>query len=111
MTPIDTQFIVPPEHPSLAGHFPGQPIVPGVVLLDSVLAAIQAAHGEQWRLHSIVSTKFLRAVTPATPLALSVSFAAANDTQWKARFVGQHSGATVLEGSFLIARKAEGDGA
>ena len=27
------------------GHFPGRPIVPGVVVLDRVLAAIEAGHG------------------------------------------------------------------
>jgi 3-hydroxyacyl-[acyl-carrier-protein] dehydratase len=32
-------MIVPADHPALAGHFPGEPIVPGVVLLDYVLRA------------------------------------------------------------------------
>jgi 3-hydroxyacyl-[acyl-carrier-protein] dehydratase len=38
-------FSIPADHPCLPGHFPGQPIVPGVVLLDRVLAAIEARHG------------------------------------------------------------------
>ena len=39
------QFFVPSDHPSLPGHFPGRPVVPGVVVLDPVLDAIEALHG------------------------------------------------------------------
>ncbi len=37
--PAGARFSVPAGHPSLAGHFPGRPIVPGVLLLDAVLQA------------------------------------------------------------------------
>lgn len=39
------EFVVAHGHPCLPGHFPGRPLVPGVVVLDHVLAAIEAMHG------------------------------------------------------------------
>lgn len=36
---------IPRSHPSLAGHFPGRPIVPAVVLLDCVLDEAQRCFG------------------------------------------------------------------
>jgi 3-hydroxymyristoyl/3-hydroxydecanoyl-(acyl carrier protein) dehydratase len=38
-------FVVPHDHPSLPGHFPGRPVVPGVLLLDAVIAAARGAFG------------------------------------------------------------------
>ena len=32
------------DHPSLPGHFPGTPLVPGVVILDEIVAALA-----EWR--------------------------------------------------------------
>ena len=34
------RFSIPSDHPCLAGHFPGRPIVPGVVILDEAVALI-----------------------------------------------------------------------
>ena len=36
------RFSIRSDHPSLPGHFPGRPGVPGVVVLDHVVAAIEA---------------------------------------------------------------------
>ena len=38
--PAAFEFAVASAHPALAGHFPGRPIVPGVLLLDRVMAAL-----------------------------------------------------------------------
>ena len=45
------------DHPALAGHFPGNPLVPGVLILDEVVQAAQQWRG-RLRLKSVVSVKF-----------------------------------------------------
>ena len=41
-------FSIAPDHPALEGHFPGQPIVPAVVILDAVLAAAGQLDQRNW---------------------------------------------------------------
>lgn len=57
------RFRVPHDHPSLAGHFPGHPVVPGVVVLDHVVAAIEARHGALSALR-LPQVKFLAPLLP-----------------------------------------------
>ncbi len=57
------KFRIDASHPSLPGHFPGNPIVPGVVLLDRVCAAIEAAHGGECALR-LPQVKFLQPLLP-----------------------------------------------
>ncbi len=39
----EIELSIDPAHPAFAGHFPGKPILPGVVLLDEVMRAIDGA--------------------------------------------------------------------
>ncbi len=69
---IETTFAVESTHPCLAGHFPGQPVVPGVVLLDLVCAAWLTRNAEL-RLRKIVTAKFTSPVLPEQVIAVFLS--------------------------------------
>lgn len=68
---VQTRLAIPPDHPAFEGHFPGHPILPGVVMLAEALAAIEAATGRPPHAWTISSAKFLRPVEPGTPLTLA----------------------------------------
>lgn len=59
---------VPDTHPALAGHFPGRPIVPGVVIVEQVLAAVCAPSGQH--LAAIPNLKFLHPLLPNQPFRI-----------------------------------------
>lgn len=55
-------LFIDPQHPAFAGHFPGHPIVPGVVLLDLVHQAIEQELG--LAVTGLASAKFLLPLAP-----------------------------------------------
>jgi len=61
---------IPADHPAYAGHFPGAPVLPGVVLLDAALTAIRRGGALPHAGCRIVMAKFFRFVTPGMPLVL-----------------------------------------
>ncbi len=52
------------DHASLPGHFPGNPVVPGVVMLDEVLRALPGFLGNPARVTGLPSVKFLAPLSP-----------------------------------------------
>jgi 3-hydroxyacyl-[acyl-carrier-protein] dehydratase len=67
-------FTIDAAHPSLPGHFPGNTVVPGVVVLSHVLAILngQSAEHSGLRVVGIKRLKFLRQVLPGQRLRLVV---------------------------------------
>ncbi len=58
-----------PDHKTTDGHFPGNPIIPGAVLLQEIVSAIGTQHqGEICR--QIASAKFLHPVRPGDLLTI-----------------------------------------
>jgi len=65
---MESALPVAADHPAFPGHFPGRPILPGVVILAEALAAIARATGnDRW---DVASVKFLRPVGPGMALTL-----------------------------------------
>jgi 3-hydroxyacyl-[acyl-carrier-protein] dehydratase len=68
----EARFAIPADHPALPGHFPGRPVVPGVVLLDLAAEAARHAFG-LGPLRRIARAKFAVPVLPAQEVALRLT--------------------------------------
>lgn len=89
---FEWRFMITADHPSLAGHFPDNPIVPGTVILAEVVHAFR-----QWqpneRVTGMPMVKFLAPLKPQCPCII--------------RFVGGDQGdsrfeCAVEEGAVLV---------
>lgn len=68
-------FVVPHDHPSLPGHFPGRPVVPGVLLLDAVIAAARDAF-DLGPTTGLPRAKFAAPVLPGDRVEIALNLAA-----------------------------------
>lgn len=85
------QFTISPDHPSLPGHFPGNPVVPGVVILDHVLDAFEKQTGVYVEALRLPQVKFMQPLLPGQTASVSLE---GSDLKWRFR---------VLHGERLIA--------
>src|SRR4249919_2271547 len=92
------------DHPSLPGHFPGAPLVPGVVILDEVITALA-----EWRQNSQLSgirmVKFLAPLKPEQ--AFMVSLSLKNEHGSEVNFCCRAKGRVIVEGQLEVAWEAE----
>lgn len=89
-------FSIPTDHPSLPGHFPGRPLVPGVVLLDRVIERIEAVHGPMSELR-LPQVKFLRPLLPGQ--IADIELDTLDASRW--RFRVRHAGELLASGEIV----------
>jgi 3-hydroxymyristoyl/3-hydroxydecanoyl-(acyl carrier protein) dehydratase len=92
-------FTVPADHPSLPGHFPGTPVVPGVVVLDLVLKAAESWTKCRLPLSGIRQVKFHAPLLPDEPVELTLEA-----TADALRFHIVRGDQLIAQGAFTLAR-------
>ena len=92
MTAIEKVF--PLDHPASNGHFPGNPIIPGAVLLSETAQAIAAGLDSAFALYQVRSAKFVHPVRPGDRVLIQFS----RDDRGEVRFTCAVEGRPVLTG-------------
>ena len=92
--------IIRANHPTLPGHFPGAPVVPGVVILDEVLAALI-----EWRQDSqLIGIRLVKFLAPLPPeQVFTISLSARNQRAVAVNFCCRAEDRVIVEGQLEVA--------
>jgi 3-hydroxymyristoyl/3-hydroxydecanoyl-(acyl carrier protein) dehydratase len=91
-----TDIVIRADHPALAGHFPDNPIVPGVVLLDETLHAIARITGASVAQCTLSTVKFKNILRPGEPLTLSFDAHGTRSLRFELKSAGRAIASGVL---------------
>ena len=61
------------SEPFFAGHFPGHPVVPGLIMIEGLIALVERATGKKRTLAKMIEAKFRNAALPNDTLEYRVS--------------------------------------
>jgi 3-hydroxyacyl-[acyl-carrier-protein] dehydratase len=86
--------VFPADHPALPGHFPGNPIIPGAILLSEAAQAIASGLAPAPGPLQVRSAKFLRPVRPGDRVLIHYD----GDAAGGIRFTCEVDGTPVLTG-------------
>jgi 3-hydroxyacyl-[acyl-carrier-protein] dehydratase len=99
------------NEPFFQGHFPGHPVMPGVLILEALaqaagLLAVKSMTEEEFRekityLMGIDGARFRRPVVPGDRLELVVEVEKRKGPVWKMKGLAQVDGQAVAEGDFM----------
>lgn len=100
-SPHSHQFnvAIPHSHPSLPGHFPGLPVVPGVLLLEEVIRGAELWLQQPLHVRELPQVKFIAALLPEDQAQVHVQLQAG-----QLRFAVRRNEQLIAQGAFGLAR-------
>ena len=96
---FEVRCAITANHPSLPGHFPDAPLVPGVLILDEVRAALLDWQ-KDYELAAIRTVKFLQPLKPEQQFTICLS--ANNDDPSEVNFWCRIEGRVITEGQLEV---------
>ncbi len=90
-------FRIDPDHPALPGHFPGRPVVPGVLLLDGVIETAARWLGVPIQVRSLRQAKFISPLLPGEVACIELALAGDSID-----FAVQRDGTIVAKGCLVL---------
>ena len=88
---ISAKFAFPPSFTGFSGHFPENPILPGVCQIQCILVSLSKKYEKELRLKSVFRAKFLNTVSPGEEIKV----------QGKCTILGD-----IISGKFTITKKS-----
>jgi 3-hydroxyacyl-[acyl-carrier-protein] dehydratase len=98
MSTYESVLRIAASHPALPGHFPGQPIAPGVLLLDLVLEHAERWRGAPLRIAALPQVKFAAPLLPEQDAHLQLDL-----RDQELRFSITREGVVIAQGVFRLA--------
>jgi 3-hydroxyacyl-[acyl-carrier-protein] dehydratase len=98
MSTYESALRIAADHPALPGHFPGEPIAPGVLLLDLVLDRAERWLGAPLRIAALRQVKFTAPLLPEQEARLRLDL-----RDEELRFAITRDGAAIAQGVFRLA--------
>ena len=109
------------NEPHFAGHFPGRPIMPGVLILEAMAQAAgilvfrtlntKPDGNSVYYYAGIDNARFKKPVLPGDRLEIEVAIAASKRGVWKFNCIARVDGAVVTAADILCTVRGAGDGA
>jgi len=93
------RFTIERNHPSLEGHFPGNPIVAGVIILDEISSIIMKYY-DTYKISGFGNVKFLQPLLAEQESEVNIDeFQTESEENLKIKFSASYNGKVIAQGT------------